>query len=120
MSVWVTVCRPRRLGVAQCSSPLYDRCRFASALNRTCAVAPEPGLMTVAYVLVQTEPGREKEVHDALLGVPVVAELMPLFGEYDLIAKVSGADPEAIQGLILGSFRTIPGVLSTKTLVGAK
>ncbi len=75
--------------------------------------------MTVAYALVQTEPGREQEVHDALLGVPDVVELMPLFGESDLIAKVSGADPQAIQGLVLGNFRTTPGVRSTKTLVGA-
>lgn len=82
------------------------------------AVAPVQG-KAIAYVLVQTDPGREKDVHDALCRVAAVTDVTPLFGEYDLIAKVHAPDLDAINLVVLG-IRTIPGLVNTRTLPGAK
>lgn len=76
--------------------------------------------MAIAYILVETDPGREKDVYEALRNIPSVTDVTPLFAQYDLIAKITGADIEDIHAIILGSIRTIPGLVNTKTLAGAK
>lgn len=82
---------------------------------------PEPRLVVaLGFVLVTTEAGKEHDVYNQLLKVPEVRELMPLFGEYDLIAKVEAKDIDALGSAIMGSIRTIPGVMATKTLAAAK
>lgn len=76
--------------------------------------------MALAYVLITIESGQEVAVFAALRGRAHVTEVMPLFGEYDLIAKVEGKDIDEIGSTILQSIRTIPGVLATKTLAGTR
>lgn len=76
--------------------------------------------MAIAYVLITTEAGREKEVHDSLLKVPEVRELMPLFGEYDLICKIDAQDLDSLGQTILAKIRTIAGVAQTRTLAATK
>lgn len=76
--------------------------------------------MAIAFVLVQAEAGREKEVYDGLLKISEIHELVPLFGEYDLIGKVEAADLDAIGSVIVNQIRMTPGVTSTKTLAGTK
>ncbi|MDD5182176.1 MAG: hypothetical protein PHC66_03330 [Candidatus Nanoarchaeia archaeon] len=44
--------------------------------------------MVFGHVLIKTQPGAEKDVYSMLLGLRRVTEVLPLFGEYDLIAKV--------------------------------
>lgn len=76
--------------------------------------------MAMAYVLINAEAGREHEVHKLLLKVPEISELMPLFGEYDLIAKINASDGDTLGSAILTHIRTIPGVLQTRTLTVTK
>lgn len=76
--------------------------------------------MAVAYVLITAEAGREKEVYDKLLKVPEVRELMPLFGEYDLICKLDAQDFDSLGQTILAKIRTIAGVAQTRTLTTTK
>ena len=45
-----------------------------------------------------------------------IAELYPLFGEYDLIAKVEADTYEAIGAVVVSKIRSIQGVKATKTL----
>jgi DNA-binding Lrp family transcriptional regulator len=45
-----------------------------------------------------------------------IVELYPLFGEYDLIAKVEGESFDAIGAVVVSQIRTIEGVKATKTL----
>ena len=73
-------------------------------------------ITAVGFVLIDTEPNREKEVYKVLLKVPHIVELYPLFGEYDLIAKVEADSFDAIGDLVVKSIRTIDGVRATKTL----
>ena len=44
--------------------------------------------MSIAYVLIIAEPTRKHEVYIKLESDPKILELHPLFGEYDLIAKI--------------------------------
>ena len=67
-------------------------------------------------MLIDIEPNREKEVYQKLLKVEQIVELYPLFGEYDLIAKVEAETFDAIGDIVVKSIRGIDGIKSTKTL----
>ena len=62
---------------------------------------------------------REKEVYQQLLKVSGIVEIYPLFGEYDLIAKVEADSYEAIGDIVVKSIRPIRGVKTTRTLARA-
>ena len=49
-----------------------------------------------------------------------IVELHPLFGEYDLIAKVEAKDFNSLGQIVVDKIRSIPGVVETKTLTGIK
>ena len=46
-----------------------------------------------------------------------VAELHVLYGEYDLIARVTAPDAKALTGFLMQDFRLIEGVRDTQTLI---
>ena len=76
--------------------------------------------MAIAYVLISADPGKEYDIYNHLLKVPAVRDLMPLFGEYDLICKVEGPDFDSLGQTILGRIRSIAGVANTRTLTATK
>jgi len=76
--------------------------------------------VTVAFVVIKAEPGREHDVYTSLAQLPELTEVHPLFGEYDLIVKVEASDLDSLGQVIVSRIRTIPGVLSTKTFAGTK
>ncbi|MBI4392447.1 MAG: Lrp/AsnC ligand binding domain-containing protein [Euryarchaeota archaeon] len=76
--------------------------------------------MAVGFVLISAAPAKEHEVYNALLKVPEIVELHPLFGEYDLIAKIEGPDFDTLGQIIVNKVRTIQGVMDTKTLTGTR
>ncbi len=76
--------------------------------------------MALGFVLVKVFPGKEREVYDKLARLGEVEELYPLFGEYDLIAKIVVRDFEELSDVVVNKIRTIDGVVETKTLTGAK
>ncbi len=51
-----------------------------------------------------------------MLKIKEVVELFPLFGEYDLIAKVEAPDYNMIGEIVVSKIRAIDGVRTTKTL----
>jgi DNA-binding Lrp family transcriptional regulator len=59
-------------------------------------------------------------VYNKLSKVPQIIELHPLFGEYDLIAKIEADDFESLGDIVVNKIRTIEGVIDTKTLTGTK
>lgn len=67
-------------------------------------------------MLIGVEPKRERDVYKALIKIDEVVELFPLFGEYDLIAKVEATNYETIGEVVVARIRSIPGVRTTKTL----
>ncbi len=75
--------------------------------------------MVIGYVLINVETSKEDEVLREILQIPEVIEAHPLFGEYDIIAKVSAKDVKEFSQVVLKKIRKIDGVVSTKTLMGA-
>lgn len=74
----------------------------------------------VGFVLISTAPAKEHQVYNELLKIKEIVELHPLFGEYDLIAKVEVDDLEELGKVVVEKIRSIDGVADTKTLTGTK
>ncbi len=76
--------------------------------------------MAIGFVLINVAPGLERSVFDTLIRWDEIQELYPLFGEYDLIAKVAAPDYESLSDVVVHKIRKVNGVTETKTLTGAK
>ena len=76
--------------------------------------------MAISFILINAAPAKEHDVYNKLSKVPEIIELHPLFGEYDLIAKIQAENFENIEDIVLNKIRTIDGVIDTKTLTGTK
>ncbi len=76
--------------------------------------------MAVGFVLISTAPGKEHEVYNELKKIPEIIELHPLFGEFDLIAKLETKDFNQLGEIVVEKIRMIDGVIDTKTLTGIK
>lgn len=66
--------------------------------------------------MIDIEPSREKEVYARLMKIEQIVELYPLFGEFDLIAKVEADSYDAIGSVVVSKIRSIDGVKATRTL----
>ena len=76
--------------------------------------------MAISFVLISAAPAKEHDVYNKLSKLPEIIELQPLFGEYDLIAKIQAENFENIGNIVLNKIRTINGIIDTKTLTGTK
>ena len=76
--------------------------------------------LAIGFVLISTAPAKEHDVYNELLKVAAIVELHPLFGEYDLIAKIEAEDFNALGEIVIDRIRAISGVIDTKTLTGIK
>lgn len=74
--------------------------------------------MPIGFLLINTTPTYQHEVYNKLLEVPEIIEIHPLFGEYDLIAKIETKDLENLGEIIINKIITVKGVIDTKTLTG--
>ncbi len=72
--------------------------------------------MVIAYVLVNTYPGKEEDVAEAISKIEGVVEMYTLFGEYDMIVKLESKSYPDVESLVVRRIRTIRGILDTKTL----
>ncbi len=75
--------------------------------------------MATGFVLISTAPAREHDVYSKLQGVPEIVELYPLFGEYDLIAKIEADDYSILGHVVLDNIRGVDGVIDTVTLAAS-
>jgi len=76
--------------------------------------------VVIGFVLMHVSPLHEHEVFNKLSKLHEVIELHPLFGEYDLIAKIEAKDYESIGQIIINKIKTIEGITDTKTLTGIR
>ena len=74
--------------------------------------------MAVGYILITTKPSREMDVYNLLREIPEVEEVHPLFGEYDIIAKLRAETADSIGKTVVERVREIDGIIETKTLMG--
>jgi DNA-binding Lrp family transcriptional regulator len=76
--------------------------------------------MVIGFVLMHVSPLREYEVFNKLSKLHEVIDVHPLFGEYDLIAKIEAKDYESIGEIVIQKIKTIDGVADTMTLTGIR
>ncbi len=81
------------------------------------AVAP---IMDTAFILLKTEPAREKDVYSALMEVAEVVETHALYGEYDLLARVECTNSKNLTSILMQKLRQIEGVRETETLIAVE
>ncbi|UCD12875.1 MAG: Lrp/AsnC ligand binding domain-containing protein [Thermoplasmatales archaeon] len=74
--------------------------------------------MAIGFVLITVAPVRENYVYNELSKEPEIIELQPLFGKYDLLAKIKAEYYDELASIIINKIRTIAGVVGTKTLTG--
>jgi len=75
------------------------------------------GTMPEAFVLFKTEPTRERDVYLALSGKDSVAEVHVLYGEFDLLVRVSSNNSSDLSEMLIQEFRQISGVKETQTMI---
>ena len=74
--------------------------------------------MSIGFILIKAAPALEHEVYNKLSKILEIIDLQPLFGEYDLIAKIEAEDFEKIGEIVINNIRSVKGVIDTKTLTG--
>lgn len=75
---------------------------------------------TKAFVLINTDAGLEKLVHEELKSLEGVKAVYGLYGEYDLMAVVEQENDKDVAEIVSWELRKIKGVRSTNTMVVAK
>lgn len=72
----------------------------------------------VAGVLIKTEPKKTKEVYRQLKNMEGVANIVAVFGSYDMVLMIRALDLDAASKLI-ARIREVDGIISTETLIAA-
>jgi DNA-binding Lrp family transcriptional regulator len=62
-------------------------------------------------------PGKEKQTLSKLKGLTSVVHMSAVFGRWDLVLDMETDDLPQLSNLVVQEIRSIPGVLSTETLV---
>jgi DNA-binding Lrp family transcriptional regulator len=68
-----------------------------------------------AFVLIKTQPIKERQAFSELNKIPEVVELNALFGEYDLMAKI-GVEDGNFESVVKQKIEKIPGITVMKVL----
>ena len=71
----------------------------------------------IAYVLFKVNSGTEREVCQKIINFNEVIEVDIIFGEYDLIAKISASDLEALEDFLSQKLRNVPSIILTSTML---
>lgn len=73
-----------------------------------------------AYVLFKVASGSEREVCQKITEFDEVLNAGIVYGEYDVLAKVSLQDMEALEDFLSVKMRKVPSVLVTSTMILAR
>lgn len=73
--------------------------------------------MVRGYVLISVEPGKEMVAYRGFKNAKGVKDAIPLLGDIDFLLIIEAEEPNDIAMIVIKHVRTIPGVVSTKTLV---
>lgn len=76
--------------------------------------------MPDAFVLFKTEPTHERDVYMALSDHEGVAEVHALYGEFDLLVRISSPSSKELSQMLMQTFRRIDGVKETQTLIAVE
>ncbi|MCW4045648.1 MAG: Lrp/AsnC ligand binding domain-containing protein [Candidatus Bathyarchaeota archaeon] len=71
----------------------------------------------LAYVLFKVNSGTEREVCQKIVAFDEVLHAEIIFGEFDVIAKISASDLDALEDFLSQKLRNVPSVVLTSTMV---
>jgi DNA-binding Lrp family transcriptional regulator len=73
--------------------------------------------MPMAYVLINTEPKHMENVVSTLEKLEAVVEIFPVYGVYDVVAKVQADTMEKLKDIVTWKVRSLDDVRSTITML---
>ncbi len=73
--------------------------------------------MPMAYVLINTEPKYMENVVATLEKLDAVVEVFPVYGVYDVVAKVRAETMEKLKEIVTWKVRSLDQVRSTITML---
>ena len=74
----------------------------------------------IAFILITTKNGKEKETAKTLRKIPEVKEAYSLYGDYDVIAKVEVENLQRLNELRNKILKENKDILYTETLICAR
>jgi DNA-binding Lrp family transcriptional regulator len=78
---------------------------------------PAKNMAILAYVLFKVASGTERDVAKKLVEFGEVNQADIVFGEYDVIARLTTPDLEKLEEFVSQSIRNVPNVLVTSTMI---
>jgi DNA-binding Lrp family transcriptional regulator len=73
--------------------------------------------MPMAYVLINTEPKNMESVVATLEKNESVVEIFPVYGVYDIVAKIQADRMEKLKDIVTWKVRSLEDVRSTITML---
>ncbi len=73
--------------------------------------------MPMAYVLINTEPKHMENVVSTLEKLDAVVEIFPVYGVYDVVAKIQAETMEKLKDIVTWKVRSLNEVRSTITML---
>ena len=74
-------------------------------------------MVVYAYVLLKVSSGTERDVCQKIITFNEVMQADIIFGEYDVIAKISAPDLDALEDFLSQKIRNVPSVILTSTMI---
>ncbi|MDG6223181.1 MAG: Lrp/AsnC ligand binding domain-containing protein [Candidatus Bathyarchaeota archaeon] len=74
-------------------------------------------VMAMAYVLINTEPKNMEDIAATLEKLDSVVEIFPVYGVYDLVAKIQAESMEKLKDIVTWKIRSLTNVRSTITML---
>lgn len=73
--------------------------------------------MAMAYVLINTEPKHMERVVATLKKLDSVEEIFPVYGVYDVVAKIKAESMDKLKEIVTWKVRSLKEVRSTITML---
>jgi DNA-binding Lrp family transcriptional regulator len=73
-----------------------------------------------AYILFKVNSGTEREVCKGVADFDEVLTADIIYGEYDVIAKISVSDLQALEEFLSVKIRNVPTIVLTSTMIVAR
>ena len=73
--------------------------------------------MPTAYVLINTEPKHMENVVEILEKLDAVVEIFPVYGVYDVVAKIQAETMKKLKDIVTWNVRSLDQVRSTITML---
>lgn len=71
--------------------------------------------MVQAYILIQTEVGRARDVASEIRGIPGVVRVDAVTGPYDVVALTEARTVDELGKMIVSRVQMVPGITRTLT-----